>query len=186
MALFTYFIKTSLALCKSMFAHLCPNGIITATNVHGHSDSDYFYWCLFLFLCFSLFVRFHIDIMTVDDPALSYRLVNGSVLTALCQNSVCLVLYCLDDREIVSPICWGRTWQACKELRSHFPSGTFGINWNVDCELDFISQDLCWTSLMLLSLNGNTSLQPGSITCKAWNQKSGGCYDSRLMSIFLK
>lgn len=38
--------------------------------------------------------------------------------------------------------------------------------WNTDCEPELITQHQCWTSLMLLWLNGNKSQQPGS--------KSGG------------
>ncbi len=38
-------------------------------------------------------------------------------------------------------------------------SNTFGMNWNADCVRDLITQHQCWTSLMLLWLNGSKSLQ---------------------------
>lgn len=42
------------------------------------------------------------------------------------------------------------------------PSNTSEMNWNADWEPDNITHHQCWTSLILLWLNGSKCLQPGS------------------------
>lgn len=61
------------------------------------------------------------------------------------------------------------------------PSNTFGTDWSDDCEPGLIIPHQCWTLLTLLWLLCK-SLQPGSKGWwKAWKQKSGCCYSSRLL-----
>lgn len=64
-------------------------------------------------------------------------------------------------------------WRGLTDLQAltSAPSNTFGVDWNMSQ-----TSLLCWTSLMLLRLNGSKSLQPEyTIWCKAWNQKSKIC-----------
>lgn len=71
-------------------------------------------------------------------------------------------------KEMVAPICCGRTWLACADLWPQ-PYPPLRVNWNVD-------HHQCWTSPVLLWLNGSKPPQPYSkIWWEAWNQMSGGC-----------
>lgn len=70
----------------------------------------------------------------------------------------------------VSIILFGLTWPAKSPLN---PIHHFGMNLNCKPSL---THHQCWTSLILLWVNGSKSLQPCSNICwRVWNLKRRGC-----------